>query len=63
MNKPKNVGRPSGRIKTAKIEVAIEPDVKETFMELLAAEGKKASVEMSMWIRQYIKERTEGSEK
>lgn len=48
-------GRPSGRKKTAKIEVLIEPDVKHAFMKKLSEEGKSASVEIGVWIRQYIK--------
>lgn len=48
-------GRPSGRVKTAKIEIAIEPEIKQAFMEALRAEGKKASVEIGSWIREYIK--------
>jgi len=48
-------GRPAGRRKTAKIEVLIEPDIKTEFMELLANEGKSASVEIGLWIREYIK--------
>lgn len=51
----KPCGRPAGRMKTAKIEIAIEPEVKATFMELLRSEGKMASVEIGMWIREYIK--------
>lgn len=49
-------GRPAGRKKTAKIEVVIEPAVKEAFMKIIASEGKTASVEIGCWIRQYIKE-------
>lgn len=56
MNKKRsNCGRPSGRRKTAKIEVSIEPAVKEEFMALLRSEGKTASVEIGSWIREYIK--------
>lgn len=44
----KTYGRPAGRVKTAKIEIAIEPDIKEEFMELLRQEGKKASSEIDM---------------
>lgn len=51
----KTYGRPPGRTKTAKIEIAIEPEIKDEFMELLRAEGKKASIEIGMWIREYIK--------
>lgn len=49
-------GRPPGKVKTAKIEIAIEPEIKEEFMKLLSEEGKKASVEIGLWIREYIKE-------
>lgn len=53
--KTSNCGRPAGRRKTAKIEISIEPAVKEEFMELLHTEGKSASVEICQWIRDYIK--------
>ena len=52
----KPCGRPSGRTKTAKIEVTIEPEIKDEFMDILSAQGKKASVEIGSWIREYIKE-------
>jgi len=54
-----NYGRPPGRKKTAKIEIAIEPDIKQKFMELLHNEGKTASAEIGYWIRTYIKEHRE----
>ena len=47
-------GRPSGRIKTAKIEITLEPSVKEDFMTLLHSEGKNASVQIGEWIKDYI---------
>lgn len=50
-----NCGRPAGRRKTAKIEISIEPTVKDEFMTLLHSEGKTASVEIGLWIRKYIK--------
>ncbi len=53
--KKSNCGRPAGRRKTAKIEISIEPDVKEKFMTLLRSEGKTASVEIGLWIRAYIR--------
>ena len=28
-------GRPAGRVKTAKIEITIEPEIKDEFMEIL----------------------------
>ena len=52
--KKSNCGRPAGRIKTAKIEISIEPE-KDEFMTLLRNEGKTASVEIGLWIRDYIK--------
>lgn len=48
-------GRPTGRKKTAKIEITIEPSVKEEFMKILHEEGKMASVEIGIWIREFIK--------
>lgn len=54
-NKKNNGGRPAGRRKTAKIEISIEPNVKEEFMSLLHEQGKNASVEMGLWIRDYLK--------
>lgn len=53
--KRSNCGRPAGRIKTAKIEISIEPEVKNEFMALLRSEGKTASVEIGLWIRDYIR--------
>ena len=50
----KKCGRPAGRKKTAKIEVLIEPNIKEEFMKILKSEGKVASIELGIWIRQYI---------
>ncbi len=48
-------GRPPGRKKTAKIEIVIEPEIKDQFMQLIHKEGKSASVEICTWIREYIK--------
>ena len=42
-------------MKTAKIEIAIEPEIKDEFMEIIRSEGKKASIEIGVWIREYIK--------
>ena len=49
-NKKNNGGRPAGRRKTAKIEISIEPSVKEEFMNLMRVQGKMASVEMDTGI-------------
>lgn len=53
--KGSNCGRPAGRKKTAKIEISIEPAIKDEFMALIHNEGKTASVEIGLWIREYIK--------
>ena len=58
--KKNNCGRPAGRIKTAKI--SIEPTVKDEFMTLLRKEGKTASVEIGLWIWEYIKNNKLGEE-
>lgn len=49
-------GRPRGRKKTSKIEVSIEPEIKDQFMKLLAEEGVTASGKICGWIREYIRE-------
>jgi len=51
----KKVGRPAGKRKTSKIEILLEPEIKELFMEALKSEGKCASTEIGYWIREYIK--------
>jgi hypothetical protein len=51
----KNCGRPAGRRKTAKIEIAIEPEVKDEFMNICYEEGKTASTQLYQYIREYIK--------
>ena len=53
--RPKSCGRPAGRKKTAKIEIVIEPELKEEFMNSLHNEGKTASVQIGLWIRDYLK--------
>ena len=60
MNNKTNIGgRPRGRKKTSKIEVSIEPDIKEVFMNLLSKEGLSASGQICNWIREYIKDHEE----
>lgn len=51
----KNIGRPAGRRKTAKIEISIEPGIKDEFMEICREEGKTASTQIYQYIRDYIK--------
>lgn len=58
MKKQINCGRPAGRKKTSKIEVSIEPEVKEKFMKLVRSEGNTASVQIGQWIREYIRNNT-----
>lgn len=51
----KNCGRPAGRRKTAKIEIAIEPEVKDEFMNICYEEGMTASTQIYQYIREFIK--------
>lgn len=51
----KNCGRPAGRRKTAKIEIAIEPEVKDEFMNICYEEGLTASTQIYQYIREFIK--------
>ena len=51
----KNCGRPVGRRKTAKIEIAIEPEVKDEFMSICHEEGLTASTKIYQYIREFIK--------
>ena len=60
--KKNNCGRPAGRIKTAKIEISIEPTVIVDFMKFLSKEGKTSYVEIGLWIREYIKNNKLGEE-
>lgn len=48
------VGRPVGKVKTAKIEILVEPIIKEKFMTILKTHGKNASSEICGWIHEYI---------
>lgn len=59
MDKTNVGGRPRGRKKTSKIEVSIEPNIKEEFMRILSAEGMTASGQICNWIREYIKDHEE----
>lgn len=52
----KKRGRPSGKIKTAKIEISIEPYIKDDFMQILQNENLHASVLIRDWIIEYIKD-------
>lgn len=51
----KTIGRPAGRRKTAKIEIAIEPEIKEEFMTICYEEGRSASTQLYQYIREFIK--------
>ena len=51
----RNCGRPAGRRKTAKIEIAIEPEVKDEFINICYEEGVTASTKIYQYIRELIK--------
>ncbi len=63
MSNKSNVGRPAGRKKTSKIEVSLEPKVKEEFMQLIHDNGGNASVMIGQWINEYIKGNREEDKK
>jgi len=56
----RSCGRPAGRRKTAKIEIAIEPEVKDEFMSICYEEGTSASTQIYQYIREFIKLYREG---
>ena len=60
-NKSNLGGRPKGRKKTSKIEVSIEPNIKDKFMRIIDVEGMTASGQICNWIRQYIKDHEEAN--
>lgn len=55
MDNKKSAGRPSGRIKTEKIEISIDPETKKEFMKTVHSKGTTASGLIGMWIHDYIK--------
>lgn len=55
----KSCGRPAGRKKTAKIEIAIEPEIKDMFMDMCHREGISASIKIYQYIRELIKQNKE----
>ena len=61
-NEIKTIGRPTGRRKTAKIEIAIEPEIKEEFMTFCYKEGQSASMQLYQYIREFIKLRKKEEE-
>lgn len=58
----KAIGRPAGRRKTAKIEIAIEPEIKEEFMAICYEEGRSASTQLYQYIREFIKSKKKEEE-
>lgn len=57
----KKRGRPCGKVKTSKIEITIEPELKEQFMEIIHSQNKYASIIMRSWIVDYINEHSDNS--
>jgi len=50
----KRRGRPSGKIKTSKIEITVEPELKEQFMTLVHDNNQYCSILIREWIIDYI---------
>lgn len=49
-------GRPKGQKKTSKIQVMIEPEIKEEFRRITESNGSNPSVKICELIVEYIKE-------
>jgi hypothetical protein len=49
------VGRPAGEVKTAKIEVKLEPEMKAEFQRIVKQKGSNASVTVCELIAEYIR--------
>lgn len=54
MERNKKIGRPAGKIKTSKIEITLEPKLKEEFMKEVHLQNGHASVVLREWIIQYL---------
>lgn len=50
----KKRGRPAGKIKTSKIEITLEPEIKEQFMQITHENNSYCSVLIREWIIEYI---------
>lgn len=50
----KKRGRPAGKIKTSKIEITVEPEIKNEFMSIVHENGQYCSVIIRDWIVEYI---------
>ena len=53
MNEKKR-GRPVGKVKTSKIEIILEPELKEEFMQIVHDRDQYCSVLIREWIVEYI---------
>lgn len=53
----KKRGRPPGKVKTSKIEIIIEPELKDEFMQIVHEEQQYCSVVIREWIVDYIAEK------
>lgn len=54
---PRRPGRPRGKVKTSKIEVVLEPNLKNEFMNILQEENKYCSIVIREWIVDYVAEK------
>lgn len=50
----KKRGRPAGKVKTAKIEITVEPEIKEQFMQIVHENKQYCSVVIREWMVEYI---------
>ncbi len=54
MDASKKRGRPAGKIKTAKIEITIEPEIKDQFMYIVHEQNLYCSTIIREWMIEYI---------
>lgn len=52
----KKRGRPAGKLKTSKLEIILEPEIKEDFMKIVHEKNDYCSVLIRQWIVEYIQQ-------
>lgn len=50
----KKRGRPAGKVKTSKIEITVEPELKNDFMSIVHEKNQYCSVLIREWMIDYV---------
>lgn len=50
----KKRGRPAGKVKTSKIEITVEPELKNDFMSIVHENNQYCSVLIREWMIEYV---------